>query len=96
MLHRLFLFLLPLVAILLQAASAGDLTTEEVEDEIRIETPHLKAAIRKKGYVTGVAAQSLVDKKSGFGDAGFGLDIVDWIMEPGSDIQGFKPGSATG
>jgi len=83
-LHYLFLFLLPL-AILLQAARAGDLATEEVEDEIRIETPHLKAAIRKKGYVTGVAAQSLVDKKSGFGDVGFGLDIADWIMEPGSD-----------
>ncbi|MBC7967411.1 MAG: hypothetical protein H7Z17_15965 [Fuerstia sp.] len=84
MTHRLFLILLPL-AILSHAASAGDLVTEEVEDEIRIETPHLKAAIRKKGYVTGVAAQSLLDKKSGLRDAGFGLDIADWIMEPGSD-----------
>jgi len=26
-----------------------------------------------------------VDEKTGFRDAGFGLDIVDWIMEPGSD-----------
>ncbi len=82
--YCLFLILLPM-AILSHAASAGDLVTEEVEDEIRIETPHLKAAIRRKGYVTGVAAQSLLDKKSGFRDAGFGLDIVDWIMEPGSD-----------
>ena len=41
--------------------------------------------MRKKGYVTGVAAQSFLDKKTGFRDAGFGLDIVDWIMEPGSD-----------
>ena len=32
-----------------------------------------------------MAAGSLVDKKTGFRDAGFGLDIVDWIMEPGSD-----------
>jgi len=32
-----------------------------------------------------VAAQSLLDKKTGFRDAGYGLDIVDWIMEPGSD-----------
>ncbi|MGH7139984.1 MAG: hypothetical protein ACREHD_29950, partial [Pirellulales bacterium] len=38
-----------------------------------------------KGYVTGIAAGSFVDKKTGFHDAGFGLDIVDWIMEPGSD-----------
>ena len=26
-----------------------------------------------------------MDKKTGFRDVGFGLDIVDWIMEPGSD-----------
>jgi len=45
----------------------------------------LEAAVRKKGYVSGVAAQSFLDKKTGFRDAGFGLDIVDWIMEPGTD-----------
>ena len=45
----------------------------------------MEAAVRKKGYVSGVAAQSLLDKKTGLRDAGFGLDIVDWIMEPGSD-----------
>jgi hypothetical protein len=32
-----------------------------------------------------VAAGSFLDKRTGFRDAGFGLDIVDWIMEPGSD-----------
>ena len=47
--------------------------------------PQLEAAVRKKGYVSGVAAGSFLDKKTGFRDAGFGLDIVDWIMEPGSD-----------
>lgn len=52
---------------------------------IEIETPALSATIRKEGYVTGVAAQTFVDKKSGFRDPGYGLDIVDWIMEPGSD-----------
>jgi len=82
--HRLFLLLLALT-VLSPATSAGELMVEEVDDEIRIETPHLKAVIRKKGYVTGVAAQSLLDKKTGFRDAGFGLDIADWIMEPGSD-----------
>src|SRR5439155_11094844 len=45
----------------------------------------LEATIRKKGYVTGVYAQSFVDKQTGVRDAGFGLDIVDWIMERGSD-----------
>jgi len=57
----------------------------EQDDQIRIVTPQLEAAIRKKGYVSGVAGGSLVDKKTGFRDVGFGLDIVDWIMEPGSD-----------
>ncbi len=57
----------------------------ETDEQIRIETPELEAAIRKQGYVTGVAAQSFLDKRTGFRDAGFGLDIVDWIMEPGSD-----------
>ncbi len=63
----------------------ADDRVRETDDEIQISLPDLDAAIRKRGYVTGVAAQSLFDKKSGFRDAGFGLDIVDWIMEPGSD-----------
>lgn len=64
---------------------AEDYTVQETDEEIRIATPQLEAAIRKKGYVTGVKAQSLVDKKTGAKDLGFGLDIADWIMEPGSD-----------
>jgi len=57
----------------------------EKDDQINIVTPQLEAAVRKKGYVSGVAAQSFLDKKTGFRDPGFGLDIVDWIMEPGND-----------
>jgi hypothetical protein len=57
----------------------------ENRDEIRIETDVLEAAVRKRGYVSGVAAGSLLDKRTGARDAGFGLDIVDWLMEPGSD-----------
>ena len=64
---------------------AQDYTVEETDDEIRISTLQLEAAVRKKGYVTGVKAQSFVDKKTGAKDLGFGLDIADWIMEPGSD-----------
>ena len=60
-------------------------SVREDDEAIHIETPLLQAAIRKRGYVSGVAAQSFVDKKTGFRDPGFGLDIVDWIMEPGSD-----------
>lgn len=80
--------LLAIVLLFLEPSSVllgAEYTVTEVEDEIRIETPLLQAAIRKKGYVTGVKAQSFLDKKTGARDLGFGLDIADWIMEPGSD-----------
>ena len=57
----------------------------EDADRISITTDVLEAAVKKKGYVSGVEAGSLHDKKTGARDLGFGLDIVDWIMEPGSD-----------
>ncbi len=67
-------------------ARAVDLPVITVTDEqIRLSTPQLEAAIRKKGYVSGIAGGSFLDRKTGFRDAGFGLDIVDWIMENGSD-----------
>jgi len=64
---------------------AAEYAVTENDQQIKIVTPQLEAVVHKKGYVTGVAAQSFLDKKTGFRDAGFGLDIVDWIMEPGSD-----------
>src|SRR6266540_4348122 len=63
----------------------ADIRVSDESERIRIETPQLQAAIRKSGYVSGVEGGTFVDKKTGFHDAGFGLDIVDWIMEPGSD-----------
>jgi hypothetical protein len=76
-----------LVVLLPWSATVGgaDFTVTESADEIRIETPQLQAAIRKRGYVSGVARQSFLDKRTGARDLGFGLDIADWIMEPGSD-----------
>ncbi len=67
-------------------AADDDVTILDGSETLRIETPTLQAAINKQGYVTGIMRQSLVDRKTGFRDAGFGLDIVDWIMEPGSDL----------
>jgi hypothetical protein len=69
----------------MKSVFAQSLSVEESADQILIGTPQLEAAIRKRGYVSGTAAGSLLDKATGFRDAGFGLDIVDWIMEPGSD-----------
>jgi len=65
-------------------ASHGFIITE-MADEIQLSGATLDAAIRKKGYVSGIRAGSLLDKKTGARDLGFGLDIADWIMEPGSD-----------
>jgi len=67
------------------STGANEFQVSEDDERILISTPTLNAVVRKKGYVTGVAAGSFLDKKSGFRDAGYGLDIVDWIMEPGSD-----------
>lgn len=66
-------------------APAEDFQITEDRDQIKIVSPATEAVVRKRGYVSGVAGGSFLDKKTGFRDAGFGLDIVDWIMEPGSD-----------
>jgi hypothetical protein len=50
---------------------------------ILVETKHLHAAIATEGYVSGVAAGSFVDTKTGARDLGFGLSIVDFLLEPG-------------
>src|SRR5688572_17608376 len=84
MAKSLFVALLVLLLALARPAAA-EIEVVESDSHIKVSTPHLSATINKKGYVTGIAAGSLLDKKSGFADAGFGLDIVDWIMEPGSD-----------
>lgn len=57
----------------------------ETEERIDVTGGALDFGIIKKGYVSGVAKGSFLDKKTGFRDPGYGLDIVDFIMEPGSD-----------
>ncbi|MFO0954284.1 MAG: hypothetical protein U0835_24625 [Isosphaeraceae bacterium] len=47
-----------------------------------IETDHFSAAIITEGYVSGVAAGSFLDKATGARDLGFGLSIVDFLLEP--------------
>jgi len=67
------------------AASAQSFAIQihESADEIRIATEALEAKIRKKGYVSGIAAGSLLDKKTGARDLGFGLHIMDFLLGPG-------------
>ena len=58
---------------------------EETDERITLRGAVLDACIKKKGYVSGVEESTFLDKKTGARDLGFGLDIQDWIMEPGSD-----------
>lgn len=69
----------------LPARGGEEFQVDQTENEIRIRSALLEATVRKRGYVSGVAGGSLVDCTTGFRDVGFGLDIVDWLMEPGSD-----------
>src|SRR5882762_9421316 len=84
---RLIAYLFVAVSIIHSTRSNGanEFQVSEDDERIVISSPTLDAVVRKKGYVTGVAAGSFSDRKSGFRDAGYGLDIVDWIMESGSD-----------
>jgi hypothetical protein len=63
-----------------------------VEDEraIRIETDRLEASIPKsqpKHWMTGIEKGSFRDKATGFREIGDGLMVIDWLMEPGSDVD---------
>ncbi len=76
--------------LLLGAIDLGPpIQVKETPDEIQIETDLLQAKIRKKGYVSGIAAGSLVDKKTGAKEAGFGLHIMDFLLGPGWKDDGY-------
>jgi hypothetical protein len=64
-------------------AQDAKITVKDAPDELLIETDCLQAKVRKKGYVSGVAAGSFLDKKTGARDAGFGLHIMDFLLGPG-------------
>ena len=61
------------------------LTAVEKDGKIIIETSRLNAEIHTTGYVSGIAGGRLVDKMTGARDLGFGLDIVDFLLEPVAD-----------
>lgn len=63
--------------------AAAEPVVREVKDGIEIETDQVIAKINSKGYVSGVAAGSLLDKKTGARDLGFGLHIMDFLLAPG-------------
>ena len=62
---------------------------------IKVETRHYRASIATAGYVTGVAAGSFVDTKTGARDLGFGLSIVDFLLEPADPKRAIPAGQYT-
>ncbi|MDW8223455.1 MAG: c-type cytochrome [Gemmatales bacterium] len=69
--------------------SAGAIRIEERDDHLLIETDMLQARIQKRGYVSGVAGGSFLDKKTGARDLGFGLHIMDFLLAPGWRDDGY-------
>ncbi len=61
----------------------------ETEKYVQVETDCLQARINKKGYVSGIAAGTFRDKKTGAHDLGFGLHIMDFLMAPGWRDDGY-------
>ena len=57
-----------------------------------IETDHYSAAVTTEGYVSGVAAGSFRDRSTGARDLGFGLSIVDFLLEPALAGEPIPPG----
>jgi hypothetical protein len=81
---------LTLVAVAGTASAADDSWARITEDDrsIKIETDKLEAVIPKKNpkqWMTGIEKGSFLDKTTGFREAGDGLMVIDWLMEPGSD-----------
>jgi hypothetical protein len=60
-----------------------EITVRQADDYVEIETDALSARVRKKGYVSGIAAGTFLDKKTKARDVGFGLHIMDFLMAPG-------------
>jgi hypothetical protein len=71
------------------AAEPKTIVVEEADSYVQIDTDLLKARIRKKGYVSGVEQRTLLDKKTGARDLGFGLHIMDFLMAPGWRDDGY-------
>jgi len=73
------------VPVFLAAVPADDkkIEVKQTDDAIQIDTNVLQAKVRKQGYVSGVEANTLLDRKTGARDLGFGLHIMDFLMAPG-------------
>ena len=74
---------------LLPPGPLPDIAVTQTDDYVQIDTDALQARINKKGYVSGVARGTLLDKKTGAREAGFGLHIMDFLLAPGWADDGY-------
>src|SRR5215217_4246078 len=72
------------------AAPHAGVSVRETDDAVFIETDALSARINRKGYVSGIAEASFLDKKTGARDVGYGLHIWDFLMAPGWRDDGYE------
>jgi hypothetical protein len=61
----------------------------QTDTYLQIDTDALQARINTRGYVSGVAKESFLDKKTGAKEVGFGLHIMDFLMAPGWRDDGY-------
>jgi hypothetical protein len=78
-----------LLSMLVLSLAAEFPTVTREGDDLVIETDALKARIATKGYVSGIKAGTLLDKKTGAVDVGFGLHIMDFLLAPGWKDDGY-------
>ena len=78
-----------LLLALCPAARGAEPVVREVKDGLEIETDQLSARVNSKGYVSGIAAGTFRDKKTGAREVGFGLHIMDFLLAPGWRDDGY-------
>jgi hypothetical protein len=71
------------------AEPGPEIQVRETADFIQIDTDALRARVQKKGYVSGIARGSFLDKKTGAREVGFGLHIMDFLLAPGWRDDGY-------
>ena len=72
-----------------RAAEPAEIRVTQTDEYVQIDTDALRARVNKKGYVSGVAAGTLLDKKTGAHELGFGLQIMDFLLAPGWADDGY-------
>jgi hypothetical protein len=81
---------LALCALPAAAQPKAKIHMRQTAEYIEIETDCLQARVRKKGYVSGIAQGSFLDKKTKAQELGFGLHIMDFLMARGWRDDGYS------